>query len=157
MKLELVWFLLPLASMLWAAGGTWNKLFRRAGIPISVFLACLVFLGFSWWLPLITLPYFLVTILPFTLVDDSVPSHWVNWVWIWVWALLIGLASLGIGILTGFVGESLFSSLVMLIPALCCTLSNVRATAKYFPWKLCEATTGFFSVIPVATLIQLGG
>lgn len=151
MNKELVFFLLPIVAFLWQAGGTWKKQYRRIGFPVAATLAVLLFIGFEWWLPLFAGACFAVTTLPFTFIGDGLPEHWFNWVWVWITGYILGLPAF----LIGFDAEVfLMATGSMLAHGIFGTLSNIPATAKYFPWKFCEGAFGFFVAFPVALTIS---
>lgn len=133
MNRELVWLMLPVVGFLSQIGGTYNKLFRRLGVPLIITMSSFLLFGFSWWLPALFLTIFGVACLPFTLIGDSLQASWVNWVWIWVSGYLLGLPSL-------FLSDSgwLYAFVPCVVQGICGTLSNIQATAKYFQWKFCE-------------------
>lgn len=134
MNRELVWLILPLVGLASQLGGTYNKLYRRWGVPSIITIAALLFLGFSWWLPVLFISIFSVSTLPFTFIGDSLQQHWFNWIWIWIAGYLLGLPSV---LLSGERG--LYFALVpMAVQGICGTLSNVKATSKFFQWKFCE-------------------
>ena len=130
---ELVWLLLPLVGLLSQLGGTYNKLFRRIVVPLVITLAAALFLGWTWWWPVLFLCIFGVSTLPFTLSGNSLYDKWYNWVWIWVLGYLYGLPSL-------FLSKygALYALIPMVITGIAGTLSNIKATAPYFQWKFCE-------------------
>lgn len=154
---EWVWILLNApVTLLWQLGGTVKKQFRRIGVPLVITLAAWLFLGWSWWWLALAAAYFGVTTLPFTLIGDGVPEHWFNWIWIWILGALYGAPAIIIGIVTAQIILSLWLLLVpMVAVGVWGTLSNVKATAKYFTWKFCEGIFGFATSIPPSMLIFL--
>ena len=133
MNREVVWLLCPLVGLLSQLGGTYNKSFRRIGVPLIITVANLLFLGFSWWLPLLLISIFAVATLPFTLIGDALDKSWVNYIWIWLAGYLLGLPSLLIS-RHGWI----YALVPCITQGIIGTLSNVKVTAKYFPWKFCE-------------------
>lgn len=151
---ELVWFIVPLGGLYRMIGGTWNKAIGRFLAPALPVVAVLLLVGWSWWLPLIYGTYLLVKTLPFTLIGSSVHDNWFNWVWIWLLGLINGLACVTVGLSSGLLIASLFLSLVPCVAyGVCGTLSNVKSTARFFPWKLCEFVFGASTMIPPSMLI----
>ena len=139
MTKEMIWFALPVIALLSQLGGTFKKQYRRIGIPSLLTAVYLLYYGWSWWLPLLWLSAFLPTTMPFTLLGDGVPSHWFNWVWIWIWASMYTLCPITVCLMKGgWVGYLFSSILPIIVLGLMGTLSNVKATANLFPWKLVE-------------------
>jgi len=134
MNIELAWLTLPLVGLLSQIGGIKYKLFRRLGVPLVIAGVFFLLSGFSWRLPVLFIFMCLATRLPFTCIGDKLSSHWFNWAWIWIAGYLLGLPS----ILLSWRG-ALYALVPCVVQGLFGTLSNIRATAKYFPWKLCEA------------------
>jgi len=152
---ELVWLSIPVSGLLWAIGGTWEKLFRRLGVPILITGCVLGFHGWTWWLPAIFGFAFLGPLLPFTLIGDGIKDNPFNWAWIWIWGAVLGQYSVFIGLATHQVVFSVFLPLIPCVVAgVAGTLSNVKATARYFPWKLCEVLIGSSAALPAAFLLQ---
>ena len=150
MNLELVWLICPIVALLSQLGGTYNKSYRRWGVPSVITIAALSFLGFSWWLPVLFLSIFVASTLPFTLIGDGLKASWLNWVWIWVAGYLLGLPSLILdrhGWLYAFVPS--------VVQGVIGTLSNLKATEKSFPWKFCEGIIWFSMAYCYALSIQL--
>lgn len=154
---EIVWFLVPFGGLCRMIGGTWKKAVGRFLPPIAVGLAYWAFVGFNWlWIPIAVGVYMLVKTLPFTLKGDSVHESWINWVWIWVLGFLNGIVCLSLAIPLSAIWTGVFLALVPMVGyGMCGTLSNVKSTAKYFPWKMCEFVFGSSAMIPVAMLIDL--
>lgn len=133
MNRELVWLMLPLVGLLSQLGGTYNKLYRRLGVPSVITLATWLFLGWSWWWPVLFLSVFAVATLPFTFKGSGLWDYWFNPIWIWILGYLYGLPSILISS-----SGALYAFVPMVVCGVVGTLSNVRATSKYFPWKFCE-------------------
>ena len=156
MNPEMAFLATAISSMLWMLGGTYNKLYRRAGIPTLLTLTAIYFLGWSWWWVLLFISYFASTTTPFTLRGDDLDDHWFNWVWIFIAGLLLGLPILIVGIVYS---KILLSCILALIPMVAQgfvgTLSNLDDTVEFFPWKLCEAVIGFSVAIPLALMINI--
>jgi len=153
---ELVWFIVPIGGLFRMIGGTWNKVVGRFLAPVLPVVAYLLLVGFSWWLVAIYLAYLLINTLPFTLVGDSVRDNWINWVWIWILGYLNGIAAMTIGIPLSLITTTIFLAFIPMVTyGISGTLSNVKSTASYFPWKLCEFLFGSSAMIPPAMLIQL--
>jgi len=153
---EVVWFMVPVLALFRMIGGTWNKAIGRFLPPIVIAGAYLIFIGWSWWILAILAAYLLLATLPVSLIGNGVNDHWFNWVWMWILGLLNGLACVTLGIPLALVATSLFLSLVpMVVYGTSFTFSNIKATAKYFPWKMCEFLMGASAAIPPAMLIDL--
>ena len=139
MKSELLWLSLPIIGLLSQLGGTFNKLYRRIGIPTTLVILYLIAQTFDFshflWLRyiIVWLWAFFCSTLPFTLIGNSIKEHWLNWIWVWVLGLLNGAIVL-------VLNYKLFY--LILIPVLVygttITLSNIKVTAKYFQWKFVE-------------------
>jgi hypothetical protein len=151
MNIELVWLICPLVALLSQLGGTYNKSYRRWGVPSVITIASLIFLGFSWWLPVLFFSIFVVSTLPFTLVGDSLHKCWINWVWIWIAGYLLGLPS---ALISGEKG-TLYALIPMAVQGILGTLSNVKVTAKYVPWKFFEGAMWFSMAYCYALSISL--
>jgi hypothetical protein len=153
---EIAWFLLGIVGIQWQVGGTWQKLARRVVAVLSICACCFFYSGFSWWLLLSLACYFGYASLPFTLIGNSVHDSWINWVWIWVSAALAGACAITVGLMTN---QVLLASLLAIIPFVglgtVWTLSNIKQTAKAFPWKLCEFLCGVLISVPVCYLLSL--
>lgn len=153
---EQVWFLVPVLGLFRMIGGTWNKAIGRFLPPLIIAGAWFFFQGLSWWMLAIVAAYLAVKTLPFSFIGNGVKDHWFNWVWIWILGLLNGLPSITLGIPLGLFTTSLALCLVpCVVYGVACTLSNVKPTAKYFPWKLCEFLMGSSAGIPAAMLIDV--
>lgn len=162
MNKEQIWFILPIASFLWMWGGgdfmflkAWKGA-RRFLIPLLVFASATYWLGFHWLWLLMGVSFFGVFCLPHTLIGDGLHEHPMNYPWNFIKGLLIGLSSIYIAFHTGLWWEW---GILILVPILTfgvlTLLSNTYDTAKYFPWKLCEAMFGASAVFPVCMLIEL--
>jgi hypothetical protein len=145
---ELWWFLCPICSVLWQAGGTWNKLWRRIGVPCVILTSCLLSGICLWQSLLASILLFAATTLPFTLRGDSVKSYWYNWVWIWVWALLLLLPSqlLQLDLTTVVIPLIALGSLA--------TLSNISWSARLVQWKFFEACAGILVAYPFCMILS---
>ena len=146
MNLELVWLICPIVGILSQLGGTFNKLYRRLGVPTVITLSALLFLGWSWWLPVLFLSIFGVTTLPFTLCNN-----WFQWVWIWIAGYLLGLPCVFISGWNGLI----YALVPCLAQGICGSLSNIPVTAKYFTWKFCEYIIWAMMAYSYAISIQL--
>lgn len=154
-NVELVWYLLPIAGLFRMVGGTWSHDVGRYLFVAAFVMAYFFFIGWTWWLIAMAGAYFGVKTLPVTLIGDSIPEHWLNWVWIWALGFITGLPVLIPGILTGQAGLALLSCLVpTAVFGLFITLSNVKATSKIFVWKLCEFAMGVSVAYPLCAVIQ---
>lgn len=98
---DLRWRLAPLVSFLNAFGGWGYTWVRRFGIPLSVLLFTFLYYNvkkkrYLYLYPILALSTFIVFRLPLTLVGDSIPAHWQNWVWVCVfgWVQILGLLPL---------------------------------------------------------------
>jgi hypothetical protein len=133
---ELIWLLVPVFSLLYVIGGWKQKNWRRLGLPISLLAFGWLFGGLSWSLVASCLLLGAVLRLPFTLMGDSLYAWWGNWVWIWVVGYLFGASSLVLR----------FDLIAPLLPlaaqGIFGTLSNLRVSSRYFPWKWVEAIVG---------------
>ena len=151
---ELIWLLCPLSGILSIIGGWKKKSVRRIGIPCLVTITALVFCGWSWYLPLLWVSIFAFTTLPFTLIGDSIPENWINWLWVVVYSALMPLtgifSALAYGNLTLFLWACLVAYIVILP---CFILSNVKATARLFTWKFVEGLTYMMMVYPICQVL----
>ena len=144
MNKEMVWLLVPLTALLSQLGGSdyAPKAFRRIGIPLLMALAVVVFKGWSWWIIPMALTQWGAFCLPFTLIGDGVPERAVNWAWLPLWGILICISpiwiSTNVWVATGVLGAIL---------GIFGALSNIKATAKYFPWKFVEFAIGAFPAV----------
>jgi hypothetical protein len=135
---EYVWFIVPICGLLWQIGGTFNRWYRRAGVPCVIFISCLL-CGISWLSALSSsILLYIVTTLPLTLIGDDITKHWQNWVWIWILGLLYALPSqvLQLSLSAELIGCILVGSLG--------TLSNLPMSHRFAPWKLVEFCYGSF-------------
>jgi hypothetical protein len=150
MNTELCWFLLPLAGILSQIGGTWQKAFRRYGIPIAMATTWLLFKGFTPWLFLMVLIQFGAYCLPTTLKGDSIPKYAINWLWLPILGILqcssvitlkpdIWVASVILGIVLG----SFYA------------LSNLKFSANYFQWKFVECFSGMLPATVLCLAITI--
>jgi hypothetical protein len=152
MKLEMIWLLVPLTGIASQLGGSDNipKAVRRIGIPLLMALAVTVFKGWSWWIIPMILTQWGSFCLPFTLIGDGVPKHPLNWVWVPLWGILICISPLwlhpNVWLATGLLGVFL---------GILGILSNIKATARYFQWKLVEFAIGAFPAISLCYAITL--
>ena len=154
---EVVWFIVPIGGLFRMIGGTWWKAVGRFLTPVLPVLAVLLLGGFSWWLLLVYGAYLLVKTLPFTLIGDSVKDSWLNWIWIPTLGLINGAVCLSLLPIVGW--SYLWTALIacafpLLGYGIFGILSNVKPTAKFFPWKLCEFVFGSSAMIPPAMLID---
>lgn len=150
MSKELIWFLAPISSILWMAGGTWKKAIRRIGVPAAIVFSTVLYFGLSWWQLPLALSLFGVTTLPFTLKGDSIHDYWFNWVWIWIAGFIFGLPVVFTSLIcSAFSLQVLLLCLIpMFVQGIFGTLSNIKETSKWFPWKLCECMIGLSVAIP---------
>ena len=153
MDRELVWLILPVVGLLSQLGGTFNKIIRRLGVPTIITLAYLTFLGWSWWLPVLFIAVYGVATMPFTLVGEGLGASWINYLWIWVSGYLLGLPCV---LIAPTASQGLLWAIVpCLVQGIFGTLSNVKATAKYFPWKCVEFSVWASMAYCYALAIQL--
>ena len=155
---EVAWFIVPIGGLYRMIGGTWNKAVGRFLTPALPVVPILLLGGWSFWLLLIYGVYLLAKTLPFTLIGGSIHDSFINWPWIWVLGFINGLCAMSLLPIVGM-GEWLDPILYavgfpMLAYGICGTLSNIKATAKYFPWKFCEFIRGASAMIPPALLID---
>jgi hypothetical protein len=148
MNSELAWLAMPLVGLLSQIGGTYNKLYRRIGVPSVITLVSFLLVGFQWWLPVLFILIFVVTTLPFTLKGDSLYSHWFNWVWIWILGYLLGLPS----VLLGWKG-ALYSLVPCFTQGILGTISNIRGTAHLAQWKMVEGLVYIAMAYPYLELM----
>ena len=135
---EHIWFIVPLCGLLWQLGGTFNRWYRRAGVPCVIFIWCLLF-GASWLSALLSsILLYTVTTLPFTIRKDGEVKGWYSYAWMFVLGLLYALPSqvLQLSLSTALIGCILVGSLG--------TLSNHRVTRRYVQWKFFEFCAGSF-------------
>lgn len=139
MTQEMVWLSVPIAALLSQLGGSdfAPKIVRRLGIALLMGAVAWYLHGFMWQVGAIVLLQYGAFTLPFTLIGDGVPDSAWNWAWIPVWAGLICSQSLWVSLDVWPV--VIAASLVL---AAVCALSNVKITAKWFPWKFCEMFIG---------------
>lgn len=153
---ETVWLLLPSLGLMRIIAGTWNKAAARFLSPLLPALALVMLYGWSWWAPAIYLGYLVVGTLPVTLIGNSIPGNWVNWVWVWTYGGIKGLPSILVAVA---LGQNFLWGLLALVPMLVhglfITLSNVKATSKFFPWKFCEFVMGCSVGYPPAFLMDV--
>jgi len=134
---ELIWILCPLWSALYLYGGYKQKNWRRLGLPLTLFATGL--LCRTPLLPLVSSSLLLALSLrlPFTLIGNRITDSFLNWVWIWVLPLLQSSPSQVLHI----------EPLAVVVPVVVCgttsLLSNLPATARYWPWKAVEGAWGF--------------
>ena len=138
---ELVYMQIPIAALLSQIGGTWQKLFRRIGIPTLFTVSSIGFLGFHWPLLLLWPAFFGLASLPFTFVGEKLSDHWFNYVWVVILGLLAWAAAIGVPIYSTALFGNYFILLgwTMVGYSLPGLLSNVKVFSKFFEWKLCEA------------------
>ena len=132
---EYVWFLLPIAGLLWQLGGTFHKDWRRIVLPCTIFICCLLF-GSSLLSSLLeSILLGIVVRLPFTIGGDSIRRWW-QFLWLFLLGAIFGCPAL-------FLQASLSAILVpCVVVGTLSTLSNTPQTAKWFPWKFCEFCFG---------------
>lgn len=44
-----IFLVAPLSGLLWMAGGTYNKLIRRLGVPLLIYLSVSLHIPYQWW------------------------------------------------------------------------------------------------------------
>jgi hypothetical protein len=130
---ELVWFICPTVGVLSMLGGLKYKLFRRVGVPLAITATTSLFLGWSWWWPVLFISIYAVTTLPFTLIGDSLDKSWVNWVYIWLAGYLLGFPAVLIN-----KNAWIYAFVPCVVQGVFGTLSNIKQSSKYAPWKFCE-------------------
>ena len=98
---DLRWRLAPLVSFLNALGGWGFKWVRRFGVPTSILIFTFLYYNvkkpkYLYFYPLLALGLFFSFSLPLTLIGDSIPAHWQNWIWVAVfgWVQMFGLIPL---------------------------------------------------------------
>lgn len=151
MNQELCWLIVPVCGLFSQIGGTWEKAFRRYGIPILMAITWSVFVGWSWWLLLMMVIQWASFFLPITFKGDSIPNNgWFNWVWL---PILGVLQSSSPNVMNHDIwGVSVFLGCLM---GLFFALSNIPKTAKYFPWKFVEIFEGAFPATVLCFAITL--
>ena len=139
MKTEMIWLLVPICGFLSQLGGSdyAPKAVRRFGIPIFMGIAVWYFYGFTCNIIPMLLTQWGAFCLPFTLIGDGVPGRWQNWAWLPLWGVLICCSPVWIN---SFVWPAV--GVLGAILGLFGALSNIKATAKWFPWKFCEVMIG---------------
>jgi len=153
---ELVYFQVPLAGLLSQIGGTWKKQFRRIGIPTMLTISTIGFLGWNWWWILIWPVYFGFSTLPFTLptMPENKPRP-IDYVWFFTLGILAWLCSIIFALATnqiqGWLILSFWTIIGYSIPGV---LSNIKGTASFFEWKLCEAFFWSSTLIQACCLIS---
>ena len=135
--LELIWLLVPLAGLLSQIGGTWWKGARRFIVPLLLGASAWIFGGFSWLIIPMVIAQFAVFTMPFTLKGNGIKEHWFNWLWVPLWSVLLCSPPL---ILNYHVWPA--TLILGAILAILCILSNLKATERWFQWKLCEFMIG---------------
>ena len=153
---ELIWFVLPVSGIIYMAGGTWKKQFKRIGVPLSALVVTCLFAGIHWAWIVMALWYFGKMTIPLTLIGDGIPDHWFNWIWVWVHGYLMGLPCLIFGVFTEQVLAAFLLSFVpCVLHGLFTTFSNLRFSRAWFPHKLCEFVTGASVLYPLARLVEV--
>lgn len=150
MRKELSFFALPVCSILWAAGGTWDTDIRRIGVPLLLLAVILAFKGFKWRYLGYALTMALVLRLPFTLFGDGVQGNILNWIWLWALGYLLGIPSVFL------LGTFAFwiSLAPMSAQGLFGTLSNIPLFQHAIVHKLVECITGFWAGFPMVYYIN---
>jgi len=153
---ELVWFMLPVAGLFRMIAGTWLKAVNKFLGPLLPAMAFGFFIGWSWWVPVIYATYLIIKMTtPPSLIGDGVKDSKWNFLWFWVIGYINGIGAISLGISTGHVHCALAFSLVpWLVYGICMTFSNIKVTAKYFPWKFVEFLLGASALVPAAMLID---
>jgi hypothetical protein len=154
MHKEYAWFLCPIIALTNQLAGTWGAPFGWFSL---VFIALFLWMygKLKTWQGYLTLGvWWLVGTLPITLIGDSIPGYWFNWIWLWI---LGGIQ--GLWVILFMVGNKnwwkvfVWSLFPCLAYGVVITLSNLPITADLFPWKLCEGIMGFAVAIPFAYMI----
>lgn len=153
--MEQVWFALPVIMLLSQLGGWRNKLYRRIGIPITITITAIIAHGWTLWLIPNGIMIWCATILPFTLIGDNIDDNWFNYVWIVIWSLLLTISGILLSIPYQCVPLYL-KSLLVAFPCIygCAMLSNLKLSAKYFPWKFCEAICWGMAMYPSLIILS---
>ena len=155
MNFELTWFAVPISGILWALGGTFNKAYRRIGVPVLLAAQVIIFIGFTWWVVGILAGYLAALRLPFTLKGDSIHDSAINWDWIWISGALLGVPALFLGLATGNLKEAaVVGTVPMIVQGILGTLSNLKTFREIIVWKLVEISVGMAVAFPIAHLIQ---
>lgn len=152
MKLEMIWIIIGICGFLSQLGGSdyAPKMLRRIIISLVMFLAIWYFKGFSWVLIPLAVTQWAVYTLPFTLIGNGIPEHWFNWVWVWIWGVLLCVSSLWLNVAVW--PAVLICGLVLGLLAI---LSNVKAVANWFQWKLIEFFIGVCPAICVCLSVTI--
>lgn len=147
MNKELFWIFPFVAGIMSQVGGSGFKWLRRFGIPVGL---CFI-LTASGIAPHIAIMCGISVCaaahLPFTFFGDSLKTHWFNWIWIWIAGYLLGAGTVWISS-SGFILAFVPSCAMGVFGS----LSNIRATARFFPWKLCEAVFWVSAMYPFVFL-----
>jgi hypothetical protein len=151
MNIEMIWLSAPIAGLLSQIGGTCWKLARRLLIAIMLAGSYLYFFGFSWLIILFIILQCAVYTLPFTLTGDSVDKP-IDWIWIPVKGILMSSPSL-------ILNPSIWVIMIIcaFIWAILAILSNVKKTARYFPWKMVEIFHGMMPAICFCYAVTIKG
>ena len=154
MKTELAWLAAPIIMILSQLGGTCWRPARRILIPLLMVCVAAYFKQPSLWLVPMAALIFGAASLPFTLIGSGIKEHWFNWVWIWIWAVLITASAIPICLAYGGWDTYLYAMIMpVVITGTSCTLSNIKATSKFFQWKWTEGIAWMFAMYPALVII----
>lgn len=150
MELEYCWFVLGLTGLLSQLGGTFWKSWRREFIALSLAVTWVIFQGFTWWILLYVILQDAAFRMPFTLHGNSIHANGLNLVWLPIWAVFICGSPL-------LLNWSIWPAVLVLslILALFGVLSNIKATERFFQWKLVEFFIGVLPAIAMCLGITL--
>jgi hypothetical protein len=137
-----------ITGLLSQIGGTWWKGARRFIIPLLMGATAWMFMGWSWWILAMVLTQWGAYSMPVTAFGDSIPGDWRNWFWLPCWGLLLCASPIWLG-----KEVILHATALGLLIGLFVALSNIKATAKIFQWKMVELFEGIFPAMVLCYLI----
>lgn len=150
MKTEYCWFLLGITGLLSQLGGTCCKSYRREFVSLAMAGTWIMFQGFTWNVLLFAVSQDIAFRMPFTKFGDSIPNDWRNWLWLPLWGVFICGQVL---ILNWHVWPATMICGALL--ALLGVLSNIKATARFFQWKMVEMAEGLLPAVVLCYAITL--
>ena len=150
MNKELAWMLLGPIGLLSQFGGTWWKSYRRHIIPVMSVAWAWFFVGFfKEYIPM-AIHLALGFTNPITKFGDSIPNDWRNWLWLPFWGVFVCSSALWLN--WHYWPVCLICGLLL---ATLVALSNIKATARWFPWKMVELFEGILPIMPLCYFITL--
>lgn len=139
MEKELVMIaFMALSGILFALGGTTNKLWRRLGVPASVY-GYLLYSGIN---PIISLVIGILLVVAMSLGYGETKPYW--------YKFLVACSYVAPSLLIGFTPWQI------IVPVMFTTmfyLSNNKITEKYFKWKIVEFLIGVLIAVNYISLI----